>query len=294
MSDARDLRINALYHRRKFIISGGDRHALRSRTRSGHHEFARDRVRRARQRARHRPAGAAADLSAARLGRARPAGDLARPTRLRATGARACRHRGARDRGDRHHQPARDHGAVGPRYRRAAGQRDRLAGPPHRRHLRRAEGRRPRAAGARKDRPGARPVLLRHQAQMAARHPARRTRTRAARRTGVRHRRQLADLAPDGRATARERHLECLAHLAAQHRDRRVGRRVARAVRHSGEPAAARGALERRGRRDRPDPVRRRDSRLPASPATSRPRCSARAAMPRARRRTPTAPAASC
>ena len=36
-----------------------------------------------------------------------------------------------RRRGDRHHQPARDHHPVGPRDRQADPQRDRLAGPPH-------------------------------------------------------------------------------------------------------------------------------------------------------------------
>ena len=47
---------------------------------------------------------------------------------------------------DRHHQPARDHGGLGPRDRRADAPRHRLAGPPHRRRLRAAEGRGPRAA----------------------------------------------------------------------------------------------------------------------------------------------------
>ena len=37
---------------------------------------------------------------------------------------------------DRHHQPARDHRGVGPRHRPRRAPRHRLAGPPHRRHLR--------------------------------------------------------------------------------------------------------------------------------------------------------------
>ena len=49
------------------------------------------------------------------------------------------------------------------------GPRHRLAGPPHRRALRRAARRRPRADGHRAHRPAARPLLLRHQAQVAAR-----------------------------------------------------------------------------------------------------------------------------
>ncbi len=43
---------------------------------------------------------------------------------------------------DRHHQPARDGGRVGPRHRAAARQRDRVAGPPHGGTLRRAHRRR--------------------------------------------------------------------------------------------------------------------------------------------------------
>ena len=88
----------------------------------------------ARQRRGGAAAGARADLSRARLGRARPAGDLGSAPRrssrgaLGEAGASARRHRRRR-----HHQPARDDGGVGPQHRPAGPQRDRLAGHPHRR-----------------------------------------------------------------------------------------------------------------------------------------------------------------
>ena len=47
------------------------------------------------------------------------------------------RHHGCRHRRHRHHQPARDHADLGPRHRQADPQRHRLAGPAHRRALRR-------------------------------------------------------------------------------------------------------------------------------------------------------------
>ena len=83
-----------------------------------------------------RPAGAPADLPQARLGRARRRRDLAQ--RAGASCAEALdrrRHRRRQTRRPRHRQPARDDGAVGPRDRRARGQRDHLAGHAHRRAL---------------------------------------------------------------------------------------------------------------------------------------------------------------
>ena len=94
-------------------------------------------------RARPRLPGVPPDLSAARLGRARSRGHLgvgdAPRSRRRSTGIDA-----GVDRRDRHHEPARDRGALGSQDRQAGAQRDRLAGPPHRRPLRRAQGRRAR------------------------------------------------------------------------------------------------------------------------------------------------------
>ena len=54
----------------------------------------------------------------------------------------------ARHRRDRHHQPARDHDRLGSRDGPAGPQRHRLAGSPHRRGLRPAQGGRARGAGA--------------------------------------------------------------------------------------------------------------------------------------------------
>ena len=98
-----------------------------------------------------------------------------------------------RDRRDRHHQPARDDDRLGARDRPPDPPRDRLAVPPHRRDVRRAEGRGARGAGARAHRAGARRVLLRHQDRAGCS-----TTCRGARRAGragrarLRHRRQLA------------------------------------------------------------------------------------------------------
>ena len=87
-----------------------------------------------------------ADLPEARLGRARPAGDLGHADRRGDRGARPRTGAAARHRGDRHHEPARDHDRLGPRDRPAGPQRHRLAGSPHRGVLRSAEGGRARGA----------------------------------------------------------------------------------------------------------------------------------------------------
>ena len=76
-------------------------------------------------------------LSGARLGRARSGGNLvARRSRPCVPPCAKAGIAGAGRRRDRHHQPARDHGHLGPRDRQADPQGHRLAGPPHRRHLR--------------------------------------------------------------------------------------------------------------------------------------------------------------
>ncbi len=53
-----------------------------------------------------------------------------------------------RARGGRHHQPARDHPALGPRDARLAPAGDRVAGPAYRRHLHAAQGRRATRSGS--------------------------------------------------------------------------------------------------------------------------------------------------
>ena len=99
--------------------------------RPGHDQHARDPVRCHRRHPSHGAGRAAPDLSPTGLGRARSGGDLAGRRRDLPRGDR----RRARppDRRDRHHQPARNHGAVGTEHRPPGAQRDRLAGPAHRR-----------------------------------------------------------------------------------------------------------------------------------------------------------------
>ena len=106
-----------------------------------------------------------------------------------------------RHRRHRHHQPARDHRDLGPRDRQADPQRDRLAGPAHRRHLRRAQGRGPRGHGDRSA-----PACCSTPISPPPRSPGCST-TSTVRASGPRRGelafgtdRQLPDLAPDRRA----------------------------------------------------------------------------------------------
>ena len=119
----------------------------------GHDQFPRHCVRPSRFPRRHGPEGVPADLSPARLGRARRGGDLVDAARVRAVRAEAGRRERRRHRGDRSDQPARDRRAVGPRDRGPDRQRHRLAGPPDRGAMRRASRRR-----AWRKRSGRRPV----------------------------------------------------------------------------------------------------------------------------------------
>ena len=113
--------------------------------RSRHDQLARPPLRSRRRCPRGRASRVPADLPAAGLGRARCGGDLGDAIGRHARGARQGRHRCARRGRHRHHEPARDHGAVGPRIRSARRPRHRLAGPPHGAALRRAARRGPRA-----------------------------------------------------------------------------------------------------------------------------------------------------
>ena len=190
---------------------------------------------------------------------------------------------GAELTGDRDRQPARDGRRLGPGDRRAGPSSAGLAGPPHRRALRRAARRGPRGAGPRAHRPRPRPLLLRHQDRVAA------AQRRGGRAGGVRHGRLLAAVQAD--RPPRDRLHERLADDAVRHPPARLGRGA----------AASCSASTRRGCPSRcPPPTstgRPRSSaarcRSPGSPATSRRRCSARPASSPARRRTPTGPAAS-
>ena len=113
-------------------------------------------------------------------------------------------------------------------------------------------------------------------------------------RAAVRHRGHLACLEALGRRGARHRSEQCLAHAALQHPHRILGRRTAAVAEHPAQRAAG-GARHRAAsspKRRLPSSPRAYPS--PASPGTSRRRCSASAASRPAWSRIPTAPAASC
>ena len=155
------------------------------------------------------------------LGRARARGDLA--GHPRGGPRRAGAGRPVRAAGDRDHQPARDHPALGPRDARLAAARDRVAGPAYRRHLPAAARRGPRGPGHRADRAAAGPLLLRHQADVAGRERAAHLgagRVGAVRR---RHRRLLPDRPDDPRHLARHRRLQRLPDAAVRPRARATG-----------------------------------------------------------------------
>src|SRR3990172_11944100 len=88
---------------------------LRPRPRPGHVLLPRHPLRPRRRARRLRPAALRADLPAARLGGARPGGDLADAGRDGAAGAGAGERLARRRRRHRHHQPARDDAHLGPR-----------------------------------------------------------------------------------------------------------------------------------------------------------------------------------
>ena len=188
------------------------------------------------------------------------------------------RHR-ARHRRHRHHQPARDHGGVGPRHRHRRAPRHRLAGPPHRGYLRQTEGRRPRAGDLGQDRPDHRSLFLRHQSRLDPRSRARRARARRSRRTDVRHRRLLSAVAADRRPGACHRRHQRLAHAAVQHPHRAVGRRAVENPAGAALDAAGGEGFLRQFRRQRRRNCSAAASRSQASPATSRPPPSGRRAF---------------
>ena len=192
---------------------------------------------------------------------------------------------GRRHARDRHHQPARDDDPVGAVERAAGGRRDRVAGPPHGRLPARAAAGRP---DPRAHRPRPRPLLLGHQAGLAARARGRRRRDGP----GVRHGRQLADLEADRRRGARHRSHQRLAHACSARCGRFAGttgcwscsacRPTAAGDRPSsgdvrrGPAAGSAAAGDGRGRRPAGGAVRPGLPRRPGRP------------------RSPTAPAASC
>ena len=236
-----------------------------------------------------------AALSAARLGRARRRRDLGRDARRWRT-RRSCRpaSRRATLRGDRHHQPARDRRRLGRAHRRAAAQRDRVAGPPHRRRAATScASRASRSWCAQRTGLVIDPYFSGTKIEWMLEHVdgLRERARRAACASGRSTRGSLQAHRPGG-----DRLLERVAHDAVRHRRRCAG--TTSCATCSACPLAALPGGRAFGRRCLARPTRTPSSaracRSRASRATSRPRCSARPASSPASARTRTGPAASC
>ncbi len=174
-------------------------------------------------------------------------------------------------------------------------QRDRLAGHPHRRHLQRARQGRRAGSPSPEGRPAPRHLLLRPQGQVDAGERRRGPGQGRGRRPALRQHRHLVHLEPHRRRRRRrprDGRLQRQPHHADEPRDPRLGSR------HPASSWASRAPCCRPSR----PPARctgRPSAIWPACPwratwATSRRPSSARRASAPARRRTPTAPAASC
>ena len=141
---------------------------------------------------------------------------------------------------------------VGPRDRPRAPPRHRLAGPAHRRPVRAPALRGPRGGGDGRDGPPPRPLLLGHQARLAARPRGRREGRRPRGPARLRHGGFLADLAPHRRPRPRHRPHQRLPHAPLRRsRGRVVGGHAADA-RHPPRPPARDPRLRRGVRRGRP------------------------------------------
>src|SRR5207249_2429015 len=123
-----------------------------------------------------------------------------------------------------------------------------LAGPPHGAALRGAESARPRGPRAPEDGPRPRPLLLRHQAALAAGERRTGGRARGRGRALLRHDRLLAGVEALGRGSARHRPDQRLAHAPLRHPRACVGRGDVHAPRRADGRAARRAAVERRVR----------------------------------------------
>ena len=127
---------------------------------------------------------------------------------------------------DRHHQPARNHRGLGPRDRARRSitpSSGKTAAPPPLCDA--LQGRGARGRGPAPDRAAARPLLFGHQAGVDSRSRAGRAGAGRGGRTGLRHRRQLSDLAADRRAGACDRRHQCRAHHALRHPRQGAGTR---------------------------------------------------------------------
>ena len=254
--------------------------------------------------ARRRGTRRAATRGAAALP-ASPAGSSTTASEIWRLGA-ARRARGAayaggatRDRRDRHHQPARDDARCGSaRAARRVAPRDRVAGPPHRRPLRRAAQRRASSATIRR-RTGLvlDPYFSATKLEWLLRHVPGARGARGAASVRVRHRRLVAGVEAHGRRRARHRSHQRLAHDAVRICARRRWDDALLARFRRPAPDAARGAaVERRARRRRAARARCRDG-IPRRRRRGRSAGGAVRTGLRTRpasRRTPTAPAASC
>ena len=245
---------------------------------------------------RERPAGVPADLPGTRPRRARPRGDL----------VHAAADREAR-RSRRPASPPTDLAAIGITNQRettvlwekATGKpvanaivwQSRVTAPICDRL--KADGHEPTVS--QEDRPGPRRVFLGHEDQAPARLVRRPARARGTRRDPVRHRRLVPDLAADRRQACHVTDVSNASRtLLFNIHTLRVGRRAAEAARRAAGDAARGAVVERGLRRNRSGAVRRGDS-----DRRQRRRSAGGAVRPgllRAghRRRTPTAPAASC
>ena len=207
-------------------------------------------------------AGIPAAFSGLGLGRARAGGHLDLDRHGLPRGAGKGRPEGKGHRRDRDHQPARDHRGVGPRHgqavHRAIVWQDRRTADICAKL--KSEGHEPDDFG--QDRPDHRSLFLRHQSRLDPRPRAGRARTRRPRRTDVRHRRLLSAVAADRRQGARHRRHQRLAHAAVQHPHRRVGRRTPEAAARAALDAPRGEGLLRQIRRQRREPVRRRDRHI--------------------------------
>ncbi len=229
---------------------------------------------------------------AAGMGGARRQGDMGGNAGGRGRGARRCRSplRGAD--GGGHHKPARDRLRMGPVNGRAVAQGDRVARPPHGRALRGAMRSRSRGARARAHGSRARPVLLGHEDRVAAaqcRGAARASASGA--RCSARSMRGSSSSSRGEHATDQSNASRTMLYDIAP----ALGPGAAGAAEHP-PSERFRGCAPSTGtsRDDTPRGVARpRGAGAQASPATSRPPCSARRAWTRAWARTRTAPARS-
>ena len=266
-------------------------HPVRRRDRPGHHLDPLPALRPGGADGLGGPAPAPAVLPAAGLGRARRRGDLADHPPAGAAGAPGRRGRpraGGRAGG---HQPARDHGRLGPGHRPSRGAGDRVAGHPDRRGAGRAR-RAPRPRrGDPADRAAALVVPLGPEAALDPRQRPGDPRAGRARRAAVRDHGHLAGVEALGRPARHRRH-QRQPHPADGPGDAGLGPGAARGDARPGLDAAGDPPLDRGARRDPGPGAGHPDQRGDRRPAGLAVRPDRLRAGPGASARS--APAASC